>query len=106
MEQANWSSQQRKEKPGRAKELPVKVDIVEGADGLELHEIVFALQYTANSLRSTDSIRARYLDRLVAKYQAIQRNRFQQIKQYFHEKFALEQQKNRNGKIAHQDETR
>ncbi|NGQ93645.1 hypothetical protein G3578_00490 [Brevibacillus sp. SYP-B805] len=73
--------------PANIVELPVKVDIVDGADGLELYEIVFALQVAAQHLRSSDTFRARYLERLVIKYQTIQQNRLQQIKQYFQEKW-------------------
>jgi|GEM_PF-6147404 len=68
------------------KELPVKVDIIDGADGLELHEIVFALQHTANCLRATDLFRAKYMERLVVKYQTLQRKRLLQITQYFQER--------------------
>lgn len=89
--------------PHQVKELPVKVDIVEGADGLELHEIVFALQYTANDLRSSDLFRAMYLERLVAKYQSVQRNRFMQIKQYFQERFLQGYYSNNPGITNKQD---
>ena len=55
--------------------LPVKVDLAEGADGLELHEIIFSLQYTANAIRPFDLFRARYLEKLVRKYSQIQGQR-------------------------------
>lgn len=106
MEEIDWRSHYRKEEPRKADVLPVKVDIIEGADGLELHEIIFALQYTASSLRSSDLFRARYMERLVVKYQEIQQKRFQQIKQYFHERMVKGHYKNRNGNTSQHDETR
>lgn len=68
--------------------LPVKVDLAEGADGLELHEIIFSLQYTANAIRPFDLFRARYLEKLVRKYSQIQGQRRQLLEQHFRERFA------------------
>lgn len=92
MERAEHLQKRSEEKPLHHIELPVKIDMINGADGLELYEIVFALQYTAEELRSSDPFRAMYLDRLVVKYQSLQQARLSQIKRYFEQRFVLEQE--------------
>ena len=67
-------------------EVPIKVDLTDGADGLEIIEIITSLRFRATAIATSNSFQAKYLSSLADKYQTIFKQREMQLLKILQEK--------------------
>lgn len=60
-------------------EIPIKVDLFDGADGIEILEVIESLRFQALNLRTSNPFRSDYLTKVAEKYELIFKQRQSQL---------------------------